>query len=120
DSSIMHDSAGYLQGYNAQAVVTEDQIIVAAEITQEASDNHQLMPMVAAAQQNLVAAGVNEPIGAVVADAGYWSQPSAACDAGPELFIATRTTRTRAQPPLPRTGRIPASATLLQRMERKL
>ena len=66
------------------------------------------------------AAGIKEPIGAVVADAGYWSQPSAACDAGPELFIATKTNRRRAHPPLPRRGRIPASATPLQRMERKL
>ena len=39
DSSIMRDSAGYLQGYNAQAVVTEHQIIVAADVTQEPSDN---------------------------------------------------------------------------------
>ena len=120
DSSIMRDSAGYLQGYNAQAVVTSDQIIVAADVTQEPSDNHQLVPMVAAAQHNLRVAGVRAPIGAVVADAGYWSQPSAACDAGPELFIATKTTRARAHPPLPRRGRIPASATPLQRMERKL
>jgi transposase len=44
DSSIMVDSHGYLQGYNAQAVVTADQIIVAADVTQEASDNHQLAP----------------------------------------------------------------------------
>jgi transposase len=120
DSTIMHDSAGYLQGYNAQAVVTQDQIIVAADITQDASDNHQLVPMVASAQQNLAAAGIKEPIGAVVADAGYWSQPSAACDAGPALFIATKTTRGRAHPPLPRTGRIPVTATPRQRMERKL
>jgi transposase len=120
DRSIMHDSAGYLQGYNAQAVVTQDQIIVAGDVTQEASDNHQLVPMVGAAQHNLSAAGVREPIGAVVADAGYWSQPSAACDAGPELFIATNTKRARAQPPLPRTGRLRASATPLQLMERKL
>src|SRR5204863_9457149 len=120
DSNIMRDSHGYLQGYNAQAVVTANQIIVAADVTQEPSDNHQLAPMVASAQQNLTVAGVREPIGAVVADAGYWSQPSAACDAGPELFIATKTTRARAHPPLPRRGRIPASATPHQRMERKL
>src|SRR5207249_6357848 len=64
--------------------------------------------------------GVREPIGAVVADAGYWSQQSAAVDTGPELFIATRKRRPRAHAPLPSTGRIPASATALQRMERKL
>jgi transposase len=120
DSSIMVDSHGYLQGYNAQAMVTEDQIIVAADVTQEASDNHQLAPMVASAQENVAVAGVREPIGAVVADNGYWSQPSATLDAGPELFIATRTRGVRARPPLPSTGRIRSSATVLQKMERKL
>jgi transposase len=120
DSSIMHDAHGYLQGYNAQAAVTADQVIVAADVTQEPSDNHQLAPMVAAAQHNLTVVGISEPIAAVVADAGYWSQPSAAVDTGPELFIATRKRRPRAHPPLPSTGRIRASATPLQRMERKL
>lgn len=120
DSNIMRDSHGYLQGYNAQAAVTANQIIVAADVTQAPSDNHQLAPMVASAQQNLIVAGVSEPIGAVVADAGYWSQQSAAVDTGPELFIATRKRRPRAHPPLPRTGRIRASATPLQTMERKL
>jgi transposase len=120
DSTIMRDSHGYLQGYNAQAAVTENQIILAAHVTQEPSDNHQLAPVVTSAQENLMVAGVREPIGAVVADAGYWSQTSATVDAGPELFIATRTNRARAHPPLPSTGRIRASATALQIMERKL
>jgi hypothetical protein len=38
DSSIMRDSHGYLQGYNAQAAVTANQVIVAADVTQEPSD----------------------------------------------------------------------------------
>jgi hypothetical protein len=33
---------GSLQGYNAQAVVTEQQIVVAAELTQQATDLQQL------------------------------------------------------------------------------
>jgi transposase len=37
-SRIMKDSRGFLQGYNAQAVVSADQIIVAAQVTQEAND----------------------------------------------------------------------------------
>jgi hypothetical protein len=89
-------------------------------VTQEPSDNHQLAPMVSAAMQNLVTAGVPGPVGAVVADAGYWSPESATATGGPELFIATRTKRVTAQAPLPRTGRIRASATPLQLMERKL
>ena len=70
--------------------------------------------------QNLSTVGLDEAIGAVVADAGYWSQGSAALDGGPELFIATKTDRKPARPPLARTGRISASATPLQLMKRKL
>ena len=51
DSRIMKTQAGYVQGYNAQAVVTEDQIIVAAEVTQEENDIKQLHPMLERAQQ---------------------------------------------------------------------
>jgi transposase len=36
ESRIMKTPAGYVQGYNAQAAVTAEQIIVAAEVTQEA------------------------------------------------------------------------------------
>jgi hypothetical protein len=100
-------------------VVTTGQVVIAAEVAQGPSDNHQLVPMVPAAVQALAAAGLREPIGAVVADAGYWSPESAAA-AGPELFIATRTKRAPARAPLPRTGRVRASATPLQLMERKL
>jgi hypothetical protein len=49
DSSIMPDGAdkgSFLQGYNAQtAVDATAQVIVAAKVTQETTDNRQLMPM---------------------------------------------------------------------------
>ena len=38
DSRIMKTRQGYVQGYNAQAVVCKDQIIVAVGVTQEAND----------------------------------------------------------------------------------
>ena len=38
DSRIMKTRQGYVQGYNAQAVVSEGQIIVAVGVTQEAND----------------------------------------------------------------------------------
>jgi Transposase DDE domain len=66
---------GYLQGYNAQAVTTERQIIVAAEIAPEGTDFRQLCPMIAAAERELTGAGVNQRPGVVLADAGYWSNP---------------------------------------------
>jgi transposase len=44
DSRLVHTRKGSLQGYNAQAVVTAQQIVVAAELTQQANDLNQLDP----------------------------------------------------------------------------
>jgi transposase len=63
----------FVQGYNAQAVTTEGQIILAAEITTEGVDFEQLEPMIAAAERELADAGVKARPGVVLADAGYWS-----------------------------------------------
>ncbi len=62
-----------VQGYNAQAVATAEQIIIAAEITQQANDSSQLEPMIGAAIRNIAEAGIDEPIGAALADGGYWN-----------------------------------------------
>jgi hypothetical protein len=61
-----------IQGYNAQAAVTEAQIIIAAEITIESPDFGHLQPVFDAALRNLERAGVSERPGVLVADAGYW------------------------------------------------
>jgi hypothetical protein len=45
DSRIMKPRQGYVQGYNVQAIVSRDQIIVAVGATQEANDVQQLKPM---------------------------------------------------------------------------
>jgi transposase len=127
DSRIMKTKSGYLQGYNSQAVVTEAQIIIAAEVTNEENDVNQLHPMVKKAQENLTAIAPNDnlTIRTVLADAGYISDKSlAAMDAdGPEHLLATRKDwkqrKEAAASPPPR-GRIPKDLTLRQRMERKL
>jgi hypothetical protein len=61
-----------IQGYNAQAVVTEQQIIVAAEISTQSPDFGQLAPMVSATLRELENAGISERPRTVLADAGYW------------------------------------------------
>jgi transposase len=71
ESRIMKSSKGFLQGFNAQVAVTEDQIIVAAHLTDSPDDWHQLHPMVELSKENLREAGVEKPVGSVVADAGY-------------------------------------------------
>jgi transposase len=60
-----------LQGYNAQAAVNENQILVACEVTVESPDFGHLEPMVDATQRELERAGAESPW-VVVADAGYW------------------------------------------------
>ena len=91
DSEIMKTRRGWVQGYNGQAVVTADQIIVAAELTNQAHDVQQLQPMVNQVQA-IVAAVVGEDValGTVLADAGYWSENNAATETAEcEYLIAT-------------------------------
>ncbi len=65
-------SKGYIQGYNAQAVVTKDQVIVACDVVREANDVHQFKPMVEKAKGALEEIG-EEPV-TVLADAGYCTE----------------------------------------------
>jgi hypothetical protein len=72
DSRNVKTPRGYMQGYNAQAVCNEHQIVVAAELNTDSLDFGHLEPMVTAAERELTAAGVSEKPRVVVADAGYW------------------------------------------------
>ena len=74
DSRNVKTPRGYMQGYNVQAAVNEQQIVIAAEITTKSSDFGNLGPIVAAALDELHAAGVTDVPGVLVADAGYWHQ----------------------------------------------
>ena len=90
DSRVMKRQYTYLQGYNAQAVVSEDHIIFAARITQEPADLHQLHPMLHEARANLAAAGIPKTIGVALADSGYYSEANLAVaeQQGPKLLVA--------------------------------
>src|SRR5688500_7147335 len=72
DSRNLKTTRGWVQGYNAQAVVGEGQIVLAAEISTESLDTANLQPMVETALRELERAGVDEAPGVVLADAGYW------------------------------------------------
>jgi transposase len=65
---------GFLQGYNAQAVANEHQIVIAAEVMTAAPDFGHLEPMLDATQRELQAAGIEDSPTVVIADAGYWHQ----------------------------------------------
>jgi transposase len=72
DSRNLKTTHGWVQGYNAQAVVGEGQIVLAAEISVESLDTANLQPMVQTAIRELEAVGVTDTPGVVLADAGYW------------------------------------------------
>ncbi len=72
DSRNLKTTRGWVQGYNAQAAVTPEQIVIAAEISTESLDTANLQPMVQTAREELKSAGVNAKPGVVLADAGYW------------------------------------------------
>jgi hypothetical protein len=72
DSRNVKTLRGWVQGYNAQAVCTEDQIVVAAEVINSSADFGQLEPMVRAAQRELASAHVADRPAVVLADAGFW------------------------------------------------
>ena len=74
DSRNVKTSRGWVQGYNAQAVCTEQQIVIAAEVTVDSPDFGHLGPMVNATRTELAAAGIADPPEVVLADAGYWHQ----------------------------------------------
>ena len=74
DSRSIPVGFGFVQGYNAQAAVNEQQIVLAAEITNNSTDFSQLDPMVTATLDELERAGVEQLPEAVAADAGYWNE----------------------------------------------
>jgi len=126
DSRIMKTSQGYVQGYNMQTVVSEDQIILAVGVTQQANDVQQLKPMLEKMDETLMAAGIEERPKAALADAGYWSEANVTTCThpdGPELLIATtkdwKQRKLLREQGCPR-GRIPRGLSPRERMERKL
>lgn len=92
ESRLIKDQGGFVQGFNAQAAVTQDQVIVAAEATNDVTDVGQFKPMVNQAIDNLNAAGATDPVDTVVADAGYWDSANSEID-NVEVLIAPGQTR---------------------------
>ena len=90
DSENLKTPRSWVQGYNAQALVTTDQIVVAAEISNESLDTANLEPLVKSACEELGAAGIAEKPGVVLADAGYWKNDAieAIVASGIQILIA--------------------------------
>ena len=124
DSRIMKTRKGYVQGLNAQAVVTTEQIIVAEDVTQDANDQQQLHPMLEQTEASRQAVGVQETTGVMLADAGYCSEEklNTKPPGDAELLVAAQKDwkQRKAVQDQPPRGRIPSNLSLTERMERKL
>ena len=118
ESRIMKNARGWVQGFNAQAAVNEHGVVLAADVTQDATDFAQCQPMIAATQTNLGAASVTEPIGTMLFDAGYLSEANIIAE-GPTRLIATgKAWRLRRQQPT--SGPPPDNASPIEAMEHRL
>jgi transposase len=125
ESKIMKTSnKGFDQCGNAQAVANENQIIVAADVTDQANDAHQVEPMVEQTIENLDEVGVEEGIGAFTADAGYFSEENVeSLESNQrinEAYIATGRLKHHEEVPAAPRGRPPKALTTKEKMARKL
>ena len=120
DSRIMLDGAtkAFTQAYNAEAAVDCDsQVIVCADVTQQANDKRQLVPMLEQIEENL-----GEIPDRILADAGYFTEEAveSVVEGFTEPFVPReRKKRSDLPEPAPR-GRIPYSASVVDRALRKL
>lgn len=84
ESQTLSTRKGWVQGYNAQAMVDcESQVVVAQQITQDHNDLHQLVPMLERCAEQ---AGARPEM--LLADAGYWSKENAEAGGETSLLIA--------------------------------
>ena len=123
EARMMKTTDGFHYAYNAQAVVDEySQVVLAADVTDQAGDVQQLIPMIDAATGSLTDAGIETTLGVVLADAGYCSEDNLQelSNAKVNAVVATgRIRRNERVPDAPR-GPIPKNATQRERMARRL
>jgi hypothetical protein len=124
ESRIMKTRRGHRQCYNAQAVSTENQIVIAADVTQQENDYHQAIPMLTLAQTNLAAAQC-VALSAALMDSGYWSVENAEAEQklGVEIFMPTQRewqASPEEQCKADASGAPPPGAKIRERLERRL
>lgn len=101
DSRILSTAdGGFVQGYNCQIAVTADGLIAAGHVTNRPNDYGQLSEMLAATEENLASAGIDDRPEVVVADSGYFDTADIADiesrEDKPLLLVAT--SKGRSQP----------------------
>lgn len=120
ESRIMKDGAtkAFMQGYNAQiAVDGSSQVIVATGVTQQATDHHQLAPMVDKIKEN-----TGRKPKKLSGDAGYFSEDNVKKLEAEQIdgYLAVgKEKHSRTAGPCPR-GRPPKDLSIKEQMGRKL
>jgi len=117
DSHLMKSDGHYIQGYNCQlAVDSDNQVIVATGVSNQAPDVEHLEPML---QRIAATAGALPEV--TTTDAGYWSEANAELCAqqGIDAYIATGRLP-HGQPLPPKRGPMPKDADAKARMARKI
>jgi transposase len=89
DSRLMTTKDGWVQGYNAQAIVNPRQIVLAIDVSQDPGDVQLFQPMNDKLTQTLAAVGITAQVELELADAGYCSEANLTCP-GPDRLIATQ------------------------------
>src|SRR3989449_1912655 len=117
ESRIMKGPDGFVQAYNVQVAVDEQQLIVGQAVTQEHNDKKQLIPKI-----TIIAQQSGDTPTQLLADAGYCSDENLAAiaDTTIDAYISTRKQKHGERPgPCPR-GPLPTTATIVDPMSRKL
>lgn len=74
DVRVMRNQKGYVAGYNGQLVVTCQQVIVGAMLSQHPVDRTLLHPLLDTCRRQLTEAGIRPKLRTLLADAGYASE----------------------------------------------
>lgn len=121
-SRLMKAPKGWVQGYNAQAAVSESGVIIAATVTQQHTDAPNCAPMMAAVQANLGAAGVQDNVGMMLFDAGYMSRDNIVAPGPPRLIATAKSWKLRREAKQNgyRQGSPPEGASPIEAMEHRL
>jgi hypothetical protein len=118
ESRIMKGPDGFVRAYNAQAAVEPAlQLIVGQALIQQANDKQQLVAMIDVVRQQ-----AQQSVREVLADSGYCSEENLRKAAKKRVGLYVTTGKQKHNQPAPQSfrGRIPKSATRVERMKRKL
>jgi transposase len=74
DVRVMRNQKGYVAGYNGQLVVTGQQVIVGAMLSQHPVDRTLLHPLLDQCRNQLAEAGIRPKLRTLLADSGYASE----------------------------------------------